>query len=275
MRRIVCPARRHQNPAAQQKDTLTAREKGAHAARRRGAGTAAAQRRFPVPGLAATGPGGLGHRRSPCRAARRRRRSWGCIQPLCPAVSLGSALLLDVPKGGCTGGEAAGVQDAQDLRWCTHSRVPSSHTPRRRRARVPSMSRTGPTQPQKGHAVPSPSPPAAEAKASCCCAAPSGHCPAGGARDDPKPCPPITQLRSGHRQLWRWTELSPPWGQLEQDNAVLPTVRHAPGPSFLATLRPWRCAARGHAPVAPPQAAPEETGWEKLHLDGEPLLFPL
>lgn len=178
-------------------------------------------------------------------------------------------------RGGCTGGEVAGVQDAQDLRWCTHSQVPSSRTPRRRRARVPSMSSSGPTQPQKGHAVPSPSPPAAEAKASCCCAAPSGHCPAGGARNDPKPCPPITQLRSGHRQLWRWTELSPPWGQLEQDNAVLPTVRHAPGPSFLATLRPWRCAARGHAPVAPPQAAPEETGWEKLHLDGEPLLFPL
>ena len=47
---LSVPARRHQNPAAQQKDTLTAREKGAHTSPALGAGTAASQRRFPVPG---------------------------------------------------------------------------------------------------------------------------------------------------------------------------------------------------------------------------------
>lgn len=168
--------------------------------RRRGAGTAAAQRRFPVPGLATTGPGGLGHRRSPPRAA----GSGGCIQPMRPVASSGS---------GCAGGEAAweGRLQVCGVRgtWGTHSRVPSSSTPRRRRARVSSRSSSVPRR-----ATPS------------------------------SPHPHLQQ-------------------------------RHAPSPSFLATLRPWRCAARGHAPGAPPQAAPEETGWEKLHLAAEPLLFPL
>lgn len=103
--------------------------------RRRGAGTAAAQRRFPVPGLATTGPGGLGNRRSPPRAA----GSGGCIQPLRPAASSGS---------GCAGGEAAWEGRLQVCRvrgtWGTHSQVPSRSTPRRRRAREPSRSSSVP-----------------------------------------------------------------------------------------------------------------------------------
>lgn len=263
MRRIVCPARRHQNPAAQQKDTLTAREKGAHAAPAAGGWDRCSPAPLSCPGS--------GHHRP--RGAREQ-----AVTP--PGCQVGGLHPAPAPSGvlgvwmcgrrSCMGGEAAGVQGARDLGHPQPS--PLQKHPEETQG-------SGALQeqqcPQKGHAAPTPSPPAAEAGASCCRAAPSGHCPAEEQGMTPNRVPPGAQLRSGHRQLWRWRELSPPRGQSEQDSAVLPTVRHAPTPSFLATLRPWRCAARGHAPRAPPQAAPEETGWEKLHLAAEQLLFPL
>lgn len=106
---LSVPARRHQNPAAQQKDTLTAREKGAHTSPALGAGTAASQRRFPVPG--------------PVTAVRPR----GCSNhPPGPGVGLGVCT-----GGGRVGQGAALVWDAQDLscRACAQSMSVPRRTP--------------------------------------------------------------------------------------------------------------------------------------------------